>query len=176
MTRNGSERHHYIEQYFGSDRNKRGDGMLQEESNKPLPAEQQTTAKTILVVEDDEDTSEFMALLISTATTYHYYLVPDASEAIHVVKGIKPDLFILDYRLTGMNGLELYDLLHATPGLEAIPAILVTAVRLEALRPEIEKRQVTAFEKPFDLDEFLLTFQRLLGEARSEKHADEGRS
>ncbi len=150
--------------------------MLQEQSNEPLPAEQQTTAKTILVVEDDVDTREFIALLISTATAYHYYLVSDASQAIHFVKGIKPDLFILDYRLTGMNGLELYDLLHATPGLEAIPAILVTAVRLEALRPEIEKRQITAFEKPFDLDEFLLTFQRLLGEARSEKHADEGRS
>ncbi len=149
--------------------------MLQEESNEPLPAEQQTAAKTILVVED-VDTREFMALLISTATAYHYYLVPDASEAIHFVKGVTPDLFILDYRLTGMNGLELYDMLHATPGLEAVPANLVTAVRLETLRLEIEKRQITAFEKPFDLDEFLLTFHRLLGEARSEKRADEGRS
>src|SRR5258708_33039020 len=140
--------------------------MLQEESSEPLPAQQQATAKTILVVEDDEDTREFIALLISTATAYHYYLVPDASEAIHFVKGIKPDLFILDYRLTSMNGLELYDLLHATPGLEAIPAILLTAVRLEELRPEIAKRQVTAFEKPFDLDEFLLTSPPLLAQTR----------
>jgi hypothetical protein len=31
--------------------------------------------------------------------------------------------------LPGMNGLELYDLLHAGPGLEAIPAILVTATQ-----------------------------------------------
>src|SRR5258708_8541103 len=103
MTRNGSERHHYLEQYFGSDRNKRGDGMLQEESSEPLPAQQQATAKTILVVEDDEDTREFIALLISTATAYHYYLVPDASEAIHFVEVLTPDLFILDYRLTSMN-------------------------------------------------------------------------
>src|SRR5258708_12145093 len=171
MTRNGSERHHYLEQYFGSDRNKRGDGMLQEESSEPLPAEKRASAKGIVGVEDDEDTGEFIALLISTATAYHYYLVPDASEAIHFVKGITPDLFILDYRLTSMNGLELYDLLHATPGLEAIPAILVTAVRLVALRPEIAKRHITAFEKPFDLDELLLTFQRLLCETRREKRA-----
>ena len=138
--------------------------MLQEENNEPFPAEPRTTAKTILVVEDDEDIREFIALLISTATAYHYHLVPDASQALRVVKEVKPDLFILDYRLTGMNGLELYDLLHATPGLEAIPALLVTAIKLETLRPEIEKRQITAFQKPFDLDEFLLTFQRLLGE------------
>jgi len=141
--------------------------MLQEENNEPLTAEHRTTAKTILVVEDDEDIREFIALLISTATAYHYHLVPDASQAIHVAKEVKPDLFIIDYRLTGMNGLELYDLLHVTPGLEAIPALLVTAIKLETLRPEIEKRQITAFQKPFDLDEFFLTFQRLLGEPQS---------
>ena len=141
--------------------------MLQEESNKPLPTEQRTTAKTILVVEDDEDIREFLALLISTATAYHYHLVADASQAIQVAKGVKPDLFILDYRLPGMNGLELYDLLHATPGLEAIPALLMTVIELETLRPEIDKRQITAFQKPFDLDEFFLTFQRLLGEPQS---------
>jgi CheY-like chemotaxis protein len=138
--------------------------MREEQNNGSLPAEQRATAKTILVVEDDEDTREFIALLLATATAYHYHLVPDASQAVHFVQRVTPDLFIVDYRLKGTNGLELYDLLHATPGLEAIPAILVTAAKLETLRPEIEKRQITAFEKPFDLDEFLLTFQRLVGD------------
>jgi CheY-like chemotaxis protein len=139
--------------------------MREEQSNGSLPAEQRTTAKTILVVEDDEDTREFIALLIATATAYHYHLVPDASQAVHFVQRVTPDLFIVDSRLKGMNGLELYDLLHAIPGLEAIPAMLVTAAKLETLRPEIEKRQITAFEKPFDLDAVLLTFQRLVGDA-----------
>jgi CheY-like chemotaxis protein len=106
-------------------------------------------------------------LLIATATAYHYHLVADASQAIQVAKEVKPDLFIVDYRLPGMNGLELYDLLHATPGLEAIPALLMTVIELKTLRPEIDKRQITAFQKPFDLDEFVLTFQRLLGEPQS---------
>jgi CheY-like chemotaxis protein len=75
-----------------------------------------------------------------------------------------------------MNGLELYDQLHTTPGLEAIPAILMTATRLEALRPEIEQHQIKAFEKPFDLDAFFLTVQWMIGKARSETRADEGRS
>lgn len=138
--------------------------MREEQNNGSLPAEQRATAKTILVVEDDEDTREFIALLIATATAYHYHLVPDASQAVHFVQRVTPDLFIVDSRLKGMNGLELYDLLHAIPGLEAIPAMLVTAAKLETLRPEIEKRQITAFEKPFDLDAVLLTFQRLVGD------------
>ncbi len=177
MTRNGGEGHQYIERHFGIYRSKRGDEMQPEEGNEPLPAEQRTRTKTILVVEDDEDIREFIGLLISTISGYRYSLVPDASQAIQFAQGVKPDLFIVDYRLpAGMNGLELYDRLHATPGLEAIPAILVTATRLEALRPEIEQRQLTAFEKPFDLDVFSLTVQRMLGQAPGELRADEGRT
>ncbi|HEX6483948.1 MAG TPA: response regulator [Ktedonobacteraceae bacterium] len=151
--------------------------MQAEESNELHPAEQGTRARTILVVEDDADIREFIGLLISTLPGYHYSLVSDASQAIHFTKGVKPDLMIVDYRLpAGMNGLELYDQLHATPGLEALPTILITASRLETLRLEIEQRQLTAFEKPFDLDEFSLTVQRMLGHAPDETRADEGRT
>lgn len=151
--------------------------MHPEESNEPLSAEQGTRAATILIVEDDEAIREFIGLLISTLPGYRYSLASDASQAIHVTKGVKPDLFIVDYRLpAGMNGLELYDQLHATPGLEAIPAILITATRLETLRPEIETRQLMAFEKPFDLDEFSLTVQRMIGQSPGKTRADEGRT
>jgi CheY-like chemotaxis protein len=136
--------------------------MLQEESQPPLPVEQPTTAKTILVVEDDADNQAFFAALFSEVTVYHYQMATDASQTVNFAKEIKPSLFIVDYRLAGMNGLELYDLLHTTPGLEDVPALLVTAAQLEALRPEIEKRQISAIEKPFDLDEFLATVQQLL--------------
>ena len=150
--------------------------MRPAESHAPLPAEQLTRATTILVVEDDADTREVMGLLLSTLPASHYSLVSDASQAIHFAQGVKPDVLIVDYQLPDINGLELYDQLHATPGLEAIPALLLTATRLEALRPEIEQRQLTALEKPFDLDAFLLMFHRLLGEPQSEKRADEGPS
>jgi CheY-like chemotaxis protein len=151
--------------------------MQPEESHEPPSAEQGTRAATILIVEDDEDIRQLMGLLMSTIPSYHYSFVSDASQAIQFAQGVKPDLFIVDYRLpAGINGLELYDRLHATPGLEAIPALLMTASRLETLRPEIELRQLMAFEKPFDLDAFLLTVQRMLGQARSEQRADEGRT
>jgi CheY-like chemotaxis protein len=142
----------------------RGDVMRQEENKKRLPGEKRTTAKTILVVEDDEDTQEFLTLLFTSVTVYHYQLATNASQAVDSAKRIKPDLFIVDYQLTGMNGLELYDLLHATPGLEGVPVLLLTATKLEALRPEIEKRQISALEKPFDLDELLFIVQRMLGD------------
>jgi len=52
----------------------------------------------------------------------------------------------------------------------------MTASRLEALRPEIERRQITAFEKPFDLDAFYFTVQSKVGTFPCETHVDEGRT
>ena len=136
--------------------------MPSDVSHEPASAEQHTRAATILVVEDDEGLRELLVLLISTLP-YQYRLVSNASQALSVSEEVKPDLFIVDYRLPGMNGLKLYDQLHTTPGLEAIPALLMTAARLEELRPEIEQRQLTVLEKPFDLDAFYLTVQSMVG-------------
>jgi len=59
-----------------------------------------------------------------------------------------------------MNGIELYDKLHAMQGFESIPAIIVSA-RLP--RQEIEKRKIMSMNKPLELDDFLNTIDRLLG-------------
>ncbi len=88
-------------------------------------------------------------------TAYHIEVVRNGSEALEIVKHIKPDLFILDYRLPSMNGIELYDHLHAISKLEDIPAIIISAVTFEQVKEDIESRQLGLLEKPFDLDVFL---------------------
>ena len=76
----------------------------------------------------------------------------------------KPDLFLIDYRLSEMNGLALYDHLHAIPGLENVPALLISSVLSDGLRHEAEQRKLAMLEKPFDLDVFLHTIHRMLGQ------------
>ena len=60
-----------------------------------------------------------------------------------------------------MSGLELYDRLHATEGLEQIPALFMSA---NAPTGELEKRCVYYVRKPFELDEFLQAIRELLAE------------
>ncbi len=118
------------------------------------------SVKTVLVVEDDTGIGNFLVQAILQETPYHAMLVADGFQALKAVANIKPSLFILDYQLPRMNGIELYDQLHATKGLEHIPAVVISA-RLP--RQEIEKRKIIAMSKPLELDDFLNTIENLLG-------------
>ena len=138
----------------------RGDFMLQEE--EMTLAAKHTAGNTILVVEDDPDTQLLFTTTFSLLTPYHVQVARNDIEAFHFVKHIKPSLFILDYRLPRMNGIDLYDQLHATLGLERIPAILISSVSSEEVTREIESRKLIHKEKPFDLDDLLLTIADVL--------------
>ncbi len=118
------------------------------------------SVKTVLVVEDDTGIGNFLVQAILQETPYQAMLVADGFQAIKAVTNIRPSLFILDYQLPRMNGIELYDQLHATKGLEHIPAVVISA-RLP--RQEIEKRKIIAMSKPLELDDFLNTIEKLLG-------------
>jgi CheY-like chemotaxis protein len=99
----------------------------------------------------------------SLLTSYHVQVARNTTEALHFVKHIKPSLFILDYRLPNMNGIELYDQLHAIPELEKIPAIIISGIASEQLTRDIESRKLIHIEKPYDLDTFLDTVKQALG-------------
>src|SRR5258707_3661296 len=118
------------------------------------------SVKTVLVVEDDVGIGNFLVQAILQETPYQAMLVADGFQAIKAVTNIRPSLFILDYQLPRMNGIELYDQLHATKGLEHIPAMVISA-RLP--RQEIEKRKIIAMSKPLELDDFLNTIEKLIG-------------
>jgi DNA-binding response OmpR family regulator len=121
---------------------------------------EEALVKTVLVVEDDTGIGTFLVQAILQETPHQAMLVADGFQALKAVSNIKPSLFILDYQLPRMNGIELYDQLHATKGLEQIPAIVISA-RLP--KQEIEKRKIAAMSKPFELDDFLHAIEKLLG-------------
>jgi CheY-like chemotaxis protein len=122
-------------------------------------SEDPINVKTILVVEDDEDIGSFIVEALLQETPHQALLVTNGSKALETVKTIKPNLFVLDYLLPRMNGIDLYDQLHATKELEHIPAIMMSA-NLPA--SEARKRKITCLKKPFELDELLQTIEKLI--------------
>lgn len=132
--------------------------MQQDESLMKAPG---GARKTLLIVEDDADHGELLFQTISQETPYLPLVVETGTRALEVVAHIKPDLFILDYRLTDMNGLQLYDRLHAQPELEAVPALLLS-VSYQWHQQEIEQRGMRGLAKPFDLDELFAVLDQVL--------------
>jgi CheY-like chemotaxis protein len=118
-----------------------------------------TDGKTILVVEDDKDVGTFLVLMLLTESPYQALLVTDGFQALQLVHNLKPSLFLVDYQLPGMDGIALYDRLHAITDLADIPAIVISAnLPTRALR----ERHLTGVAKPFDVDQLLLTIAQLL--------------
>ena len=121
---------------------------------------EESSNQTILLVEDDEDINFFMTQALEQVTPYEAVSVPDATSALEVADVVKPDLFILDYRLPDLNGLELSDRLHAIEGLETVPTIMISANTLP--RNELRQRHITYLKKPFDLSHLLETVEKLI--------------
>jgi CheY-like chemotaxis protein len=115
----------------------------------------------ILIVEDDEATGEVITLTIEQETPYRSQLVTNGKDALRFLlqSAIRPALLILDYRLPDVTGTELLDRLEQAPGMKSVPILLMSATNR---KEEIETRAVAMMEKPFELDEFLNTVQKLV--------------
>jgi len=122
--------------------------------------ENHTKGKTILIVEDDDAFGEFLCQAISQETPHQPLRVPDGFQALQVVREIIPDLVILDYYLPGMNGIELYDQLHAAKRLEHLPAIMTSPGVLEH---DIQNRHIVGMSKPVELSKLLDIIVELIG-------------
>ena len=119
------------------------------------------TKKIILVAEDDEGIGTMLARFISDETPYKVLLVTHGRKALQVVQQVKPALFLLDYHLPSMTGLQLYDQFQTIEELKNVPAIMMSA---NLPTPELARRHIIGLKKPFDLDELLDLIERALGQ------------
>ena len=127
------------------------------------PGREPFLVKTILIVEDDDSNAPTLAYLLSQQTPYHIYLATNGMAALKFISYLRPHLFILDDRLPGMNGLRLYDQLHAIRGLEDTPAIFISAnLAQEQLKNELKHRHLVALPTPHDLDNLLQMIEQAL--------------
>lgn len=129
-------------------------------TNEELPTQTlHAPIKTILIVEDDPSIGDMFMQTLVEEHVYNPVLVISGAEAIEIVKEITPDLLLLDYHLPNMNGLELYDQLHAMESMTHIPAILITA---GVLQYDIQDRHIFGMSKPVDINKLLDIIAELL--------------
>jgi len=84
-------------------------------------------SKVVMVVDDETEMLGLLEIMLK-----HFGLAvmkaPDADLALHLVKSLKPDLFMLDVMMPGMNGFDLCRELRATPHTAKTPVIIFSAL------------------------------------------------
>ena len=140
------------------------DRQLQEEKDlarkgKILFVTERQVEKTVLIVEDDAGIGFVLVQFIGQETPFSALLVTTGSDALQAVSVTRPNLLLLDYRLPGMNGIELYDQFQRVEGGTAIPVIMISAT---LPHHEIAQRNIIAMKKPFDIDDLLQTIENLI--------------
>jgi len=112
------------------------------------PAARTFICSSILVVEDDENVGEFLQQAIDEYTPYQSIVMHDGLSALERARLIKPCLLLLDYKLPGLNGLEIYDRLQSMEETRGVPAIMMSAsLPVE----ELQRRGIYQLRKPMDI-------------------------
>lgn len=112
------------------------------------PAAQTLRSSSILIVEDDENVGEFIQQTIDEYTPYQTTVVHDGFDALERARQIQPCLMLLDYKLPGMNGLEIYDHLQSIEETRDVPTIMMSASLPVA---ELQQRGIYQLRKPMDI-------------------------
>jgi len=119
--------------------------------------------KTVFIVEDDEAIGTLLVQVIEQETPYQVVLASDGSQALKMLRTVKPDVLILDYGLPDMNGLEFYDTIQAVKALKHLPVLIVSA-ETARIQKEIKARQLSQLQKPFELANLFQAIERLFSQ------------
>jgi CheY-like chemotaxis protein len=114
----------------------------------------------ILIVENDPDIRDVLSLLF-TDVGYVFEIHEDLEEIIPAVQAFHPDLILLDYMLSKVNGGELCGQVKRNPDFSQIPVILYSAFPKVFL--SLGDYGCDLFiPKPFDLNNLITQIERLV--------------
>jgi DNA-binding response OmpR family regulator len=120
----------------------------------------------ILYVDDDIDSCEVICWMLNLEDErYATTLVSSAFEAITLIENQPFDLFILDYALPEMSGVDLCRRIRCMDS--QTPVMFYSAMAGEEARRQALTQGATEYlVKPDDIDEFCPTVKMLLNESR----------
>jgi CheY-like chemotaxis protein/phosphoribosyl 1,2-cyclic phosphodiesterase len=136
----------------------------------PNPAQPSVAERQfyILVVDDQAD----MVAIIQRALEVDRHIVRTASsgpEALAMIDQQMPDLLVLDYKMTGMDGVAVMHSLRAKPETADLPVLMLTAMADEpSTRAGFESGVTDYVTKPFSVPQLTARVRACLARASSD--------
>lgn len=133
-------------------------------------SEEQNVMQTILVVDDEKSVA--LSIERSLRQVYQVRVANSATEALKIVRRVRPDLIVLDIMMPGMDGIEFCRELRRDATFELIPILFLTARgRIEDKLEGLEAGADDYLTKPFDIRELLLRVKGILRRTGQEQPA-----
>ncbi len=82
-------------------------------------------APTVLVIDDDPQARELMQRVLAKEGL-RVYTATDGQQGLYLARELRPQVILLDVRMSGMDGWAVLTALKADPALEDIPVVMVT--------------------------------------------------
>lgn len=119
-------------------------------------------AKSVLIAEDEPHIIESLTFLLRRAG-HRVEAVRDGASAVEAAIARPPDLLVLDVMMPSLNGFDVLKRLRATPGLERLPVLALTAKGQDADRQRMLDLGADDFvTKPFSNRDLIERVDRLL--------------
>jgi len=132
----------------------------------------------VMVANDDTVFIQLMQELLATEG-YRTEICTSGPQAYHMIRGMQPDLVVLDIRTEhAESGWVVLDLVRLYPQTTHIPVIVCTAdARFARERAEhLQAKRADVLDKPFDLDDLLARVSIVVGPAQADSLADDERA
>lgn len=121
-----------------------------------------SSGKRVLIVDDEPDLLKSLSFRMRKSG-YEVIEAASGEEALDRASSGKPDVIILDWRLPGMPGTEVYKKLKANEALKSIPVLFLTASReqeeLQRLKQDMGIEHIMI--KPYEFKDVLAKIEEL---------------
>jgi CheY-like chemotaxis protein len=116
-------------------------------------------AATILVCDDDPSLRELVRAVLGPR--YRFVEAADGSEALQLIRELRPDLIVLDVMLPGLSGIEVLEAIREDEALRQLKVVVITAWSHAEM--EVQVAGADRFvSKPFDPDDLSSAVEELL--------------
>lgn len=113
----------------------------------------------ILIVEDDQTSVKLLKILLEEVHGFEVSVARRGADVIPLASETKPDVFLIDYHLSDMDGLTLIGTLRGNPLFEKTPIVMASGLDVEV---EATKAGANSFlVKPYEPDELASLFKTL---------------
>ena len=123
----------------------------------------------LLVVDDNPDNRLLLRMLLQSLNV-SVMEANDGPMALKLLADFTPGIILMDLRMPGMTGYEVFERIRGIDRLNSVPVVAVTASAFSHEQKACLDHGFDAFiSKPIDADELIGTVRQFLGDVRKEK-------